>query len=353
MFVLVAVVYANTNWGGVVGIFVGALGAGGIGGGMWGYYDVAIRGPVGSGLNLSAQVFESDSIGYGVWLVGEQPFTEIPMTDEQRKMPMRIPVGYFGKNPSTTGQTSQELATNSGLTMIEEIHTRSPSCSNKNCTCEYHSNDFSVDNAEIFHRLPFLEFETHAYVATPNQGGAPFKQAVIISPCEIDKLRTIKDLIFFRNIPVMGRTTYVSLTRVFEMDERDEMFGAPMYVITHSTWHVGLTQRLAGFIPAYMVPNRDRVVETYNMWGVERAMKLNQQLTTAHDRISALESQLNDFTGQVYKTAWSYIEAYFRTRQLPKIAGQGILSRKGILVLLIAAAAIGITITLAYLLHLI
>jgi len=89
------------------------------------------------------------------------------------------------------------------------------------------------------------------------------------------------------------------------------------------------------------------------MWGVERAMKLNQQLTTAHDQIRALQSQLNDFTGQVYKTAWSYIEAYFRTRQLPKVRGEGILSRKGAIVLLVVAGAIALTLTVAYLLHVI
>ena len=351
MFDLVLFFYVNLTWGALVGIAAGAGGGILIGGVMWGYYDTQIRGPVSSSLNFSVQCFESPSKAYGFWGVWSEPPAEIPMSDEQRKMPVRIPVGYFGRKSANENLSQIQTTTETGLTMVEEIHTRSPACGNKACTCEWHNRDFIIDNGEIYHRLPYLQFETHGYVLTPAAGSAPFRQAVLISPCKIDSLRQIHDVLFFRGMPVMGRTTYITIARCFEMDPENEMFGGPAYIITCSSWHIELAQRLAGFTPAYMVPNSDRIVSLYNMWGVERAMKLNQQLTTAHDQINALQSQLNDFTGQVYKTAWTYIESFFRTRQLPRMPGRGILGRRGII--LIVLTAVTITLTIAYLLHII
>jgi len=282
MFDLVAFFYANLTWGALIGIVVGGLGAAGIVSTLAGYYWFAVMIPVSAGLNMSSQLFDLPGLASGSWFVQDKPLTEISMDPEERKMPVRIPVGIFKKKTVKDGE--QVSQTGEGLTMIEEVHGVCPDC---------HHN-VSLDSGEIYHRLPFLEFETFAYVMTPAAGSAPFQQAVIVSPCKIDSLRQIQDLIFFKGMPVMARTTYVSLTRIFEMDQEQD-FGAPMYVVSFSTWHVELAQRLAGFTPAYIVPNLERIVQIYNLWGITEAMKLKQQLATAKSRIDSLEANQPEF----------------------------------------------------------
>ena len=284
LFDLVMFFYTNMTWGALAGIAAGGLGAGGIVGGLGAYYFLGVITPASAGLNLSAQIFELPELGWGLWAVNDQPLVEIPMSDEERKMPARIPVGILGKKTAANPAGQIQQATDEGVTMIEEVHGTCPSCSKQ----------ISLDTGEIYHRLPFLEFETYGYVMTPNPGSTPFEKAIIISPCKIDSLRTIRDLIFFKSMPVMARTTYVTLCRVFEMDTGTE-FSAPAYVITSSSWHIELTQRLAGFTPAYMVPNMSRIVEIYNMWGITEAMKLKQQLATAKSRIDSLEANQPEF----------------------------------------------------------
>jgi len=117
MFDLIMFFYANLTWGAIAGIGAGAGGAIVIGGGLWGYYDTQIRGPVSSNLNMSVQCFESPSKAYGFWAVSDQPLSEIPMSDEQRKLPARIPVGYFGRKSTSENQSQTSTTTDTGLTI--------------------------------------------------------------------------------------------------------------------------------------------------------------------------------------------------------------------------------------------
>jgi hypothetical protein len=291
--------------------------------------------PVSAGLNLSAQVCESEQDWWGLWLVNDIPLSAIPMEEEQRLMPVRIPFGEFGKNPTTS--TEQVAEGESGLAITEEIRVNCP-----NPKCDFHNTKFRVDYGEITHKLPYLQFKTFAYVATPNQGSAPFEKAVIIAPCEIDSLRQIRDLIFFKGFPVMARTVFVSLTRVFEMDETIPIFNAPCYVVTHSSWHVKLAQQLAGFTPAFMVPNLERVVETYNLWAVAEALKLTQQLKTAHARIQSLEGSQVDYDKAVEATAANIRKQEDLMDMFPRKMRTGLLKPK--VLALIAATIIGVAI---------
>ena len=279
----IMVFYAISLWGGMVGLGVGAAETAGVALCLFGYYWVAILVPTSAGLNLSAQVFETEEKAWGCWMVHDTPLTAIPMEEEQRLMPVRIPFGEFSKPSTGVGEEP-------GLPITEEIRVNCP-----NPKCDYNKTKFRVDYGEIAHKLPYLQFKTFPYVITPNPGSAPFEKAVMISPCEIDSLRQIRDLIFFKGFPVMARTTFVSLTRVLELDETIPTFGAPCYVVSHSSWHVKIAQQLAGFTPAYMVPTQEQIGSVYNMWGITEAMKLQQQNEILKQRISSLESGLPDF----------------------------------------------------------
>jgi hypothetical protein len=214
----------------MVGLGVGAAETAGVAFSLLGYYWVAILVPTSAGLNLSAQIFETEEKAWGCWMVHDTPLTAIPMDEEQRLMPVRIPFEEFGK-PSTG--VGEEL----GLPITEEIRVNCP-----NPKCDYNKTKFRVDYGEITHKLPYLQFKTFPYVVTPNPGSAPFEKAVIISPCEIDSLRQIRDLIFFKGFPVMARTTFVSLTRVLELDETIPTFGAPC--VTGDTIILGDNKRI-------------------------------------------------------------------------------------------------------------
>lgn len=347
--VFIGVFYAITLWGGLAGLLVGGLGVAGAGGGFAAYYVVGVMQPASRGLNLSSQVFESSSWAWGCWVVNDTPMTEIPMDDKKRKMPVRIPVGMYERRKENVNggqlaeQTSQPDET--GIDMIEEIRVR---CPEKECPSK--GAPFLVDSAEVSNKLPYLTFDTYAYVATPSQRSVPFKQAVIISPCPIDELRRIQDLIFYNGFPVMAPTTYVSLTRVFELDEHDPTFYGPVYFITFSTWHVQLTQKMTSFIPAYMVPNQEQIVNILNLWGFGLYKQLSQQYSTTSQRAGAVENQLSDFQGQVLKTSWNIFAQFLRTREMPKLGGSRIPFRN---IALLIVAAVVISLVAGYLLHLI
>ncbi len=281
MFDLVAFFYANITWGALIGIVVGGVGATGIIGMLAGYYWFAVMAPVGAGINLAMQIFELPSLAGAAYLVMNHPIDEIPLDDEERLMPVRIPMGIYKKpTEKEKSQTQQD----EGLTVIEEVHGMCPAC----------KKEVSLDNGEIYYKIPSLQFSTHGYVITPSPGTAPFDKAVIISPCSLGELITIQDLLIYKGMPVMGRVTYVSVARIFEMDSGTD-FSAPCYAVLFSTWHVALAQHLAGFTPAYMVPNREKIIDYYNLWGITEAMKLKQQLATAKSRIDSLEANQPEF----------------------------------------------------------
>jgi hypothetical protein len=344
MLTFIAVFYATTAWGMFAGLLIGILGIAGIGGGICAYYVIAIIRPASAGLNLSAQVFETDELAYGIWMVNDKPLTEIPMDPDERLMPVRIPFREFSKKKRSATNGGQKLeqlseADAEGLEMIEEVHIRCP-----NDQCEFHMRDIVADHGQIYHRLPYLQFKTYGYVATPNPNSAPFQQAVIISPCEIDALRRIQDLIFFKGFPVMAPTTFISLSRVFEMDEHIPGFAAPAYVVSFSSWHVRVAQQLAGFTPAFMVPNLERVIQIYNLWGVREALKLQQQLSTAHARIESLEGGQLDFDKAVEATSAHQRKIETLIDMWPRRVGTKLLKPKMLAIIAaIVIAAIAIT----------
>ncbi|KKW14668.1 MAG: hypothetical protein UY55_C0005G0016 [Candidatus Jorgensenbacteria bacterium GW2011_GWB1_50_10] len=282
MFVFIAFFYASTTWGMLVGLIIAGLGSAGIIGSLLGYYWLAIVLPVGSGINLSAQIFELPSLAGGVYLVMNQPIVEIPMDDEERLMPVRVPMGIYRKEATNAGGSQTQQS--EGLKVIEEVRGICPSC----------KNEIELETGEIYYESPFMQFSTHGYVLTPSPGTAPFDKAVIISPCSLGELIDVQDLLIYKGMLVMGRVTYLSLGRIFEMDSGTD-FSAPCYAVLFSTWHVQLAQRLAGFTPAYMVPNREKIISFYNMWGITEAMKLKQQLATAKSRIDSLEANQPEF----------------------------------------------------------
>lgn len=166
--------------------------------------------------------------------------------------------------------------------------------------CQYHFKDFAVDHGQLYHKFPFLQFKTYAYVMTPSS--ASFQQAVIISPCKIDSLRKITDLIFFKGFPAMASTVFLSLTRVFELDQHS-VFGGPVYVVNFSSWHVEITQQLAGFTPAYMIPNQEQIIKILNLWGIREALQLMQQIATLKAQVESLQGSQIDFDKGVEATA--------------------------------------------------
>lgn len=233
--------YSITLWGMLIGMIVGGVEAAAIVAGLAGYYYVGVMMPISQGSCFSVQGWESPSLVHGDWLVSEQPLSEIQMDDDDCLMPVRIPSSKLGKKnkPSQNGEGEEELE------VIEELRTKSPPCSNEKCTCERHSMEFPVEYGQIYHKLN-LQFRTYAYVMIPSN--ASFRQAVIISPCKIDQFRKITDLIFFKGFPAMASTTFLSVTRVFEMDEHSQ-FGGPVYIVNFSSWHVELAQQLTDSLP--------------------------------------------------------------------------------------------------------
>ena len=323
--------YAATLFGWLIGMIVGGVEAAGIIAGLAGYYYVAIMMPISQGSNLSAQCWESSSQLFGAWLISEQPLSEIPMDEEERLMPVRIPFGEFGKDVKKPEGSEGE---SEGLEVIEEVHVRCP-----NPKCENHFKEFTVDHGQIYHKFPFLQFKTFAYVMTPSN--ASFQQAVIISPCKIDSLRKITDLIFFKGFPAMASTTFLSLTRVFELDQHSA-FGGPVYVVNFSSWHVEITQRLAGFTPAFMIPNQEQIIKILNLWGIREALQLTQQNATLKAQIESLQGSQIDFDKGVEMTAANIRKQEDLMDMFPRRVGMRWLKPK--VLALIAATIIGVAV---------
>ena len=308
------------------------------------YYMLGVVKPAATAtVNLSAQVFETPELGYGAWIITGRPPDEIPFpSDDARLMPVRIPMttgartATNGGNPSTIQPDDPEqtaVLEEPGLEIIQEAVARCPSDK-----CSYHHTDFPVEIGRIQMQLPFLQFRTYAYIFTP--GEDPIRQAVLIFPCPYDHLRRVQELIFYKGFPVTAPTTFVSLSRVFEMDEHVPIYSAPAFVVNFSSWHVEIAQQLAGFVPAYMVPNQERIISIYNLWGIREAQRLQQQNATLQARITALEENLGDFSGQVMKTSWNVIKSYLRTRELPGVGSRLRWLRPRTILLIIALIAI-------------
>lgn len=340
--VLIGGIYAGQLYGILGSLVVAGLGLGGLGGGLAAYYNFEILIPTTKGMNLSMSIWETNHLAYGCWDVNEQPIIDIPFRDErERIMPVRIPAGIAGRKKSQSGEQELEV--------IQEIRTTTPDCGEKDCKCKFHREEFIAEYGQLYLMYPWLQFKTYAYIITPNPGTAPFRHAVLICPCPLNSLNSIQDLIFYKGFPVTTSTKFVCLSRVFEMDERNETYGGPCFILSFSSWHVEKAQQLSGFTTAFMVPNRERVIEIYNLWGIKDAETLREQLSTTRARVESLEFQLKDFQGQVFKTAWNIFASYLRTREMPRLSGKSIFSRKSVIAIIIGAVALALI--AAYLLH--
>jgi len=282
---IISMFYVSTTFGWVIGLIVGVVELVGIGVGFFAFYYIAVLVPVSQGFNVSATGWETAERAWGAWIINEHPLEEIHMDDEERFLPVRIPFGKYERKPSAPN--NGEGKESEGLKIVEEFYVNCP-----NESCSNHKNKFRVDYAENYYKIPEITFPTYAYVMTPSN--APFKQAIIISPCKINSLTKIQDLMFFKGFPVMASTTFLSLSRIFEMGE-GSVYGGPCYLVSFSSWHVEMAQRLAGFTPAFMVPTVEQIVHIYDMHGITKAMEMAGQITTLKSRVASLEANQPDF----------------------------------------------------------
>jgi hypothetical protein len=139
----------------------------------------------------------------------------------------------------------------------------------------------------------------------------------------------------------MASTVFLSLTRVFELDQHS-VFGGPVYVVNFSSWHVEITQQLAGFTPAFMIPNQDQIIKILNLWGIREALQLMQQNATLKAQIESLQGSQIDFDKGVEATAANIRKQEDLMDMFPRKMRTGLLKPK--VLALIAATIIGVAI---------